>query len=168
MYMDKALDAPAGGSAERGGLEIAELNPVSESDTLAIRAFVAKRFEQLHVQRDPEHMRDLDEIKKMYLDEGGSVLVARQGGAIVGVALLRRRADKSGELKRFLVDEAHRIDGVGQRLLKGVLETAAKKGMHSIRIDTRECGDTEIRLLKDSRFTETSDESEPSVLAKAL
>jgi GNAT superfamily N-acetyltransferase len=66
----------------------------------------------------------------------GAFLVARIDGDPVGCGAVRRWAETQAEIKRMWVDPAARGQGVGQRLLTALEETAGAMGCHVVRLDT--------------------------------
>ena len=64
------------------------------------------------------------------LDRPGiSLLVARHDGRAAGCCALIDREDGSAELKRMIVAEAHRRQGVGEALLRGAEALAIGRGI---------------------------------------
>ena len=66
---------------------------------------------------------------------GVHVLVARLGGVAVGCCALIEQDGGVGELKRMIVDEGVRQQGVGRALLAAVEAVAVRIGLHLIQME---------------------------------
>ncbi len=66
---------------------------------------------------------------------GVHVLVARLGGVAVGCCALIEQGGGIGELKRMIVDEGARQQGVGRALLAAVEAVAVRIGLHLIQME---------------------------------
>lgn len=68
---------------------------------------------------------------------GVHFLVARLGGVAVGCCALVERGGGMGELKRMIVDEGARQQGVGRALLIAIEAVAVRIGLHLIQMEGR-------------------------------
>ncbi len=66
---------------------------------------------------------------------GIHLLVARRGGAAAGCCAVFAAADGTAELKRMVVDLAHRGQGVGRALLEGAEALARGLGVTRMRLE---------------------------------
>lgn len=66
---------------------------------------------------------------------GVHVLVARLGGVALGCCALIEQGGGMGELKRMIVDEGARQQGVGRALLAAVEAVAVRIGLHLIQME---------------------------------
>jgi putative acetyltransferase len=66
---------------------------------------------------------------------GVHFLVARLGGAAVGCCALIEQGDGTGELKRMIVAESARQQGVGRALMAAVEAAAIRRGLHLIQME---------------------------------
>ena len=66
---------------------------------------------------------------------GAHFLVARLEGRAVGCCALIEQGDGTGELKRMIVDEGARQQGVGRALLVAIEAVAVRTGLHLIRME---------------------------------
>ncbi len=64
-----------------------------------------------------------------------TLLVARQSGCAAGCCALFDRGDGSAELKRMIVAEEYRRQGVGEALLRGAEAEAARRGIASLLLE---------------------------------
>lgn len=68
---------------------------------------------------------------------GGLLLVARQGGTVVGCIGLRLLPDGTGEVTRVFVEPVARRRGVGAQLMRAVEDAARTNALTRLRLDTR-------------------------------
>ena len=66
----------------------------------------------------------------------GRLYLARQGDAPVGCIALRKLDEERCELKRLYVRPAYRGHGLGERLVRRVMDDARRIGYKSIMLDT--------------------------------
>lgn len=64
-----------------------------------------------------------------------SLFVARIAGRAIGCCALLDRGDGSAEIKRMIVDEAHRGSGAGAALMAAVEAEAALRGLHMLLLE---------------------------------
>jgi putative acetyltransferase len=64
-----------------------------------------------------------------------SLFVARIAGRAIGCCALFDRGDGSAEIKRMIVDEAHRGSGVGAALLAALESEAALRGINRLLLE---------------------------------
>lgn len=73
---------------------------------------------------------------KYAADSRGALLLAKVGGAAVGVVGLRDLGDGIAEMKRLYIDPAGRGHNFGRALTDAVLVEARRFGYHALRLDT--------------------------------
>src|SRR5260370_15796879 len=73
-----------------------------------------------------------------YTPPAGCLLLAREGGAAVGVVALKPLAAGIAEIKRLYVVPEARGGGIGRRLAERALEAASVKGYARVRLDTHQ------------------------------
>jgi ribosomal protein S18 acetylase RimI-like enzyme len=66
----------------------------------------------------------------------GALILAQDGNVPVGCVGLRAMEDGAGEIKRLYVVPDYRGEGVGIKLLMGVINAAHMRGMRSLCLDT--------------------------------
>jgi putative acetyltransferase len=64
-----------------------------------------------------------------------SLFVARSAGRAIGCCALLDRGDGSAEIKRMIVDEAHRGSGAGAALLTTLEAEATRRGIHRLLLE---------------------------------
>jgi putative acetyltransferase len=64
-----------------------------------------------------------------------SLFVARIAGRAIGCCALFDRGDGSAEIKRMIVDEAHRGSGAGAALLAALEAEATRRGIHRLLLE---------------------------------
>ena len=64
-----------------------------------------------------------------------SLFVARSAGRAIGCCALLDRGDGSAEIKRMIVDEAHRGSGAGAALLAALEAEAAQRGINRLLLE---------------------------------
>ncbi len=83
----------------------------------------------------------------------GEVLVARDGEAIIGLALIIA-ADKAGafELKSLAVAEDRQGEGIGCRLIEAVITHCRQQGGHLLTVSTAAAGTGHLRFYQRRGF----------------
>lgn len=84
-------------------------------------------------------------------DVAGAVLVAREDGAVVGMASARRLGDEAHVI-RLAVDPAHRRRGVGRALLDGLVAWAADVGAPTLLLEVRAGNTAALALYAGAGF----------------
>lgn len=82
---------------------------------------------------EPFDMAQLDEPDRYIIDNGGAILFAKEGEDIIGtIGLIKTDINNSYELIKMGVVPKAQGKGVGQLLIKGIVEEARKKGANKI------------------------------------
>ena len=68
--------------------------------------------------------------------ELGTLLVAKEGDTIIGLALLVSHHPKQSELKALAVDPARQGEGFGKRLVEAAANTARSEGARILEVST--------------------------------
>ncbi|MBW6401484.1 GNAT family N-acetyltransferase [Roseomonas sp. HJA6] len=84
---------------------------------------------------------------------GISLLVARHDGRTAGCCALFDREDGSGELKRMIVAEAHRRQGIGEALLRGAEALAIQRGIALLLLEVGIRNDAAYAMYRRGGFT---------------
>jgi GNAT superfamily N-acetyltransferase len=79
---------------------------------------------------------DLDEIKSVYLDQGGEFLVGLLDREIVAMGALMRISPEKAELTRMRVRPGLQGRGYGQAVLNALHRRASELGYATLRLDT--------------------------------
>ncbi|MEY4981743.1 MAG: hypothetical protein RIR62_9 [Pseudomonadota bacterium] len=92
----------------------------------------------LAAERGLDAPRDADDLmRRLFIAPGCRVLVARQGGAAVGHALLRLDSDtgRAGfDLAELFVQPLHRGQGIGRRLIAAARALTEAEGQVRLRL----------------------------------
>jgi putative acetyltransferase len=113
------------------GVEVRELQPDLQD---AVRSLILAGLEEHWGPVDPSLNRDLDDLAATYND--GTVLVACDGGRVVGTGTVVPRDGITAEIVRMSVVSAYRRTGLGRRLVEDLVETARAWGMTRIVLET--------------------------------
>ena len=86
----------------------------------------------------------------------GQVLVAEEGGQVVGCAVLNwRRRDRHSWVTSIAVAPSHRHMGIASRLLASVEQVARAQGLSDIRLTVRASNTPAIRLYEKAGYSVT-------------
>ena len=97
---------------------------------------------------------DLDEIERVYLDDGGEFLVGVLDGRVVAMGALRRTAPARAELKRMRVEPALQGRGFGGAMLLALEGRAVELGYETLHLDTSTRQDAARHLYERHRYRE--------------
>ena len=84
--------------------------------------------------------------------DSGTLLVAREGSAAIGLALLIRRDAKQSELKVLAVDPARQGEGLGKRLVEAAVESARREGAKILLVSTATADIRNLRFYQRTGF----------------
>lgn len=79
---------------------------------------------------------ELAALPAPYVPPHGVLFVASAGRDVAGCVALRPIDDRTGEMKRLYVRQAYRSHGLGERLVKEVVDAARDAGYGELRLDT--------------------------------
>ncbi len=80
--------------------------------------------------------RDLQDIKKEYLDNKGEFFVATIDDAVVGIGALRKKDEEIAEIKRMRVTPTFQGKHIGSLILDQLIKRAKKLGYKKLILDT--------------------------------
>jgi len=121
-------------------VSIAPVPPTSAAGRTALRAYIEDVVSRYYGRPAlPDEVRDvlLDNPSDDLVPPHGILLVAQQGGVVVGCAGLRLVHDGLGEITRVFVAPTARGQGLGGHLLDGLEIWARDHGVLVLRLDTR-------------------------------
>lgn len=108
-------------------IEIAELTPEGAD---AVRRLILDGLAERWDVLDPGRNADLDDLGTV-----GRTIVATCAGELVGTATLVERGDEA-EVRRMSVRRDRRGAGIGRRLLAELVDTAGRRGIRRIVLET--------------------------------
>lgn len=80
--------------------------------------------------------QELEHFESEYSPPSGAFLLAREKGAFVGCVGLRKLSDTVSEIKRLYVEPAARGLGLGQALVRGIVDEGKKLKYTRLVLDT--------------------------------
>ncbi|MEI6455677.1 MAG: GNAT family N-acetyltransferase [bacterium] len=97
---------------------------------------------------------ELAELHIMYHEPPGGIFLVKDVGTgeFVGCAGIRKFGDGIAELKRMYIREAHRGQGLGERLLYLSIDLARELNYEKIRLDTISTMKSAIKLYQGNGF----------------
>lgn len=119
-----------------------------DEEGCAAQGFDVAEVAVFHADRTPEA------LAATFAPPGTCLLIAGIDGRPVGCGGYVTAAPGLAEVVRFFVDPAVRGQGVGSRLLSGVLDRAAAAGLPRARLETARFLTDAIRLYRRHGFTE--------------
>ena len=119
----------------------------------------AKLFKEyaawLNIDLSFQHFEEeLQELKTMYADPGGGIILCKKGNDYVACAGIRKINNKTAELKRMFVQPTYQGQGIGKILLEKAIEFARSANYYCIRLDTLNHMLPAINLYKQYGFYE--------------
>lgn len=123
------------------------------ADEQLVAAF-ARLVPQLSARRDPPGLTELDELVAA---PGTTLLVAKDGGAIVGTLTLlvyRVPTGVRGWIHDVVVDESARGRGAGEALTREALRLARNAGATAVHLTSRPQREAANRLYRRVGFTQ--------------
>ncbi|HVF25256.1 MAG TPA: GNAT family N-acetyltransferase [Anaerolineales bacterium] len=81
-------------------------------------------------------LKDMDNIQKNYLENGGIFLVLEDEAQIIGTGAIRQLQGNICELKRLWLLTEYHGRGLGYRMLQELLAVAREMGYERIRLET--------------------------------
>jgi ribosomal protein S18 acetylase RimI-like enzyme len=120
-------------------------------DEAAFRDINLEWIERFFVVEDKDR-ETLDNPKKYFLDPGGAIFMAMDGGEPVGAVALIVMGGGSVELSKMGVRPAAQGKGVGRRLVAAAVARAREMGMKRVYIETNSILAPAIRLYRDAGF----------------
>ena len=133
---------------------MSDLRLVSPTHPAAAPLLTGLRHEY-HRDYGPEVARELDLYSPLeFLPPGGAFLIAEEDGMTVAGGALRRLGDGVGEIKRMWTSPAHRGRGHARRVLTALEQAAARRGYHTLRLETGNLQIAAIALYTSAGYTE--------------
>lgn len=99
---------------------------------------------------DEEVLRAPEQI----VENGGMILFARRSNRIVGTVALIRLEEDVFEIAKMGVDPDHRGAGIGDSLMRAIIEEAVRRGARLLKIETNSVLEPALRLYRRHGFVE--------------
>ena len=111
--------------------------PAGEGDFAQVASLFRDYAASLPVDLDAQGFADeIAHLPGPYAPPSGALLLARQGGGVLGCIALKRLAPGVAEIKRLYVAKQGRGLGVGKALVAAILQEAERLGYREIKLDT--------------------------------
>lgn len=145
-------------------LEIAIINP-QQSEAIK-ELIIQAAYEVFHLDESMEQFRkemadthqfyDIENVEKVYLNNGGIFLVLLDGDTIIGSGAIRKLDDETAELKRMWFKKEYRGRGWGSKLAQQLIAFAKEQGYKKICLDVwkPEYQEAAVNLYKKLGFYE--------------
>lgn len=128
---------------------------ITAADFLEAKALILEYVEWLGMDLSFQNFdKEMETLQEMYGPLNGGLFLAISNGKPVGVAGVRRFADKACEVKRMFVQPASRGLGIGKLLLTVCIEKAKSLRYELIKLDTADFMKPAIKLYTDHGFVE--------------
>ena len=103
----------------------------SGADAAAFRA-LNEEWIAAHFTMEPEDERQLADPIAAYVDAGGDILLADEGGEVIGCVAIVPDGTGAWELSKMAVAPARRGAGTGRALIAAAIERARERGASSL------------------------------------
>jgi GNAT superfamily N-acetyltransferase len=133
-------------------LEVEEVAPASPDAEYCLAQYFAELVERFDSGFDP--VRSLAPNLDGFEPPGGSFLVLRLDGKLVGCGGFKRDAPGTAYLKRMWVARDVRGRGLGRRLLAELEDRASAAGYRKVRLETEQSLTEAKRLYRSSGYAE--------------
>lgn len=127
---------------------VRDFNP---GDETAFRDINLEWIERFFAVEDKDR-ETLNNPQKYFLDPGGAIFIAEDGGNPVGAVALIVMGGGSVELSKMGVRPAAQGKGVGRMLVSAAVNRAREMGMRRVYIETNSVLGPAIRLYHDAGF----------------
>jgi GNAT superfamily N-acetyltransferase len=126
------------------------IEPFQPEDQAAVKALIlaglVEHWGRLDVSKNP----DLDNIASSYA--GGTFLIARQAGQVIGTGALVPWSENTGQIVRMSVAASRRRLGTGRLILENLLVCARRAGMKEVILETAAAWTGVIEFYKNAGF----------------
>ena len=116
---------------------------------------------EMYWQLEEADHHALDHPGEHIIARGGHILLAREGGEVIGTCALIRVTDTVYELAKMAVDASMRGKGIGVALGNAVIAKARSLGAEKIYLESNTILEPAIRLYRKLGFEEFSGEPSP-------
>lgn len=115
-------------------------------EIVQLQEATAKVLEEINsllpqLRSDPaRHRGTLEELERFVRDDHAVMFVAKDGDSIVGLAslfIIYNLAEVSGDIEDVVIDEKYRGQGLGERLVRALIEEARARGLYELYLTSR-------------------------------
>lgn len=106
------------------------------SDQISVRRLVLQGLGEHFGFIDETMNPDLEDIRRTYLDAGGTFFVAEEGNEIIGTGCLLQESETEGRIVRMSTAASRRREGIASQIFEGIVREARRRGLRSIVIAT--------------------------------
>lgn len=125
-------------------LTIVPIQPHQIEAAKSIIAAVAQRIfepdlspqEFLRVLIEEHELDDVDQVSKVYAEDGGLFLVVLDDGKVIGTGAIRKLENNLAELKRLWLLEPYHGRGIGYRVVSQLFDFARQHGYQRLVLQT--------------------------------
>ena len=129
----------------------------SDADYMAAKLLFEEYAQSLDISLEFQHFgEELTQLKTMYGPPVGGILLAEEGGNVIGCVGVRRITESIGELKRMYIQPAHQQRGIGRNLLQLALQLATDCNYSVLKLDTLATMQPAIELYRKAGFYEVA------------
>jgi putative acetyltransferase len=126
------------------------IEPFLPEDQAAVKALILAGLVEHWGRLDASKNPDLDDIASSYA--GGTFLVARQAGQVIGTGALVPKDENTGQIVRMSVAASQRRRGTGRLILENLLDCARRAGMREVILETTATWPEVIEFYKNAGF----------------
>ncbi|MBO0994534.1 GNAT family N-acetyltransferase [Bacillus sp. SD088] len=131
-----------------------EILPFTEIYAESVKQLIINVHQEFGFDYDRRLDVDLDKISHIYGGRGG-FCIAIDNGNIIGTSALREDTQCTGTLKRMYLLPPFRGKGIGQMLLRQVIEHAKQQEYEEILLDTVTWQKSAVKLYEKYGFIKT-------------
>jgi GNAT superfamily N-acetyltransferase len=126
------------------------IEPFRPEDQAAVKALILAGLVEHWGRLDASKNPDLDDIASSYA--GGTFLIARLAGQVIGTGALVSKDEKTGQIVRMSVAASQRRRGTGRLILENLLDCARRAGMTEVILETTSAWTSVIEFYKNGGF----------------
>ena len=127
----------------------------TEEDYSSARLLFSEYAKAININLDFQHFdEELDDLKKMYAQPYGGIILAKEAAEAVGCVAIRKISEEIGELKRMYIKPNQQKKGIGKTLLEQALQLAKDCNYNVVKLDTLNYMLSAIHLYKKAGFYE--------------
>ncbi|MDX9957557.1 MAG: GNAT family N-acetyltransferase [Clostridia bacterium] len=131
------------------------IEKLASQDVDAAKAVIQQYLVWLGIDLSFQNIdEELEDFPGKYREPDGAFLVAKDGETVVGCVGLRRISQHICEMKRLFVLDSHKGKGLGDALVREIINQARSIGYSKMRLDTLSTMGAAQRLYRRHGFVE--------------